>query len=287
MLALPVLLIFGLLGLAWLDSRRARAEPGDAGPGDRVIGLWGVSLACALLLVLVVRLLSQSFQIFGGTEAFSRENLQLVALESRWGARWRWQVVAAVVAMLAFLGLARLEAVHRSLRWTLATLGALGLASTLPMIGHAAGDPILWAALSAHLAAVGLWQGTLFLALVASWLPGLRSAASREEGREVRRARLLAFRPLAALSALGVMVSGVVLAVSHIPTWTSLVDHDYGRLLGAKILLALTILGLGGASSWLLRTRGAETALRTALAETGLFLLAIAVSAALASSIPP
>ncbi|MYB19599.1 MAG: hypothetical protein F4Y16_11515 [Holophagales bacterium] len=233
---LPLLLVCGATGMRLLEAM---------GPRDLAVRDLGVELArltllsCLLLLAaFLLRAVFQSIEVWGVGEAFALDNLRAVALESRWGARWRWQAVAAAVATLGALAGYRVPAFGL----TITGAGALGLAATLPMTGHAFGNPLAWTAQSIHVLGAGFWIGTLIVILV---LPLMVPGTSVAEAASMRRFWLGAFWPLALAAATLLVLSGVVLAVLYLPAWDTLWTEPYGRILLAKMAGSVCVLFLG------------------------------------------
>ncbi len=233
---LPLLLVCGATGMRLLEAM----GPSDLAVRDLRIELARLTLLSCLLLLaaLLLRAVFQSIEVWGAGEAFALDNLRAVALESRWGERWRWQVVAAAVATLGALAGYRVPA----LGLTLTGAGALGLAATLPMTGHAFGNPLAWTAQSIHVLGAGFWIGTLIVILV---LPLMVPGTSVAEAASMRRFWLGAFWPLALVAATLLVLSGVGLAVLYLPAWDALWTEPYGRILLAKMAGSVCVLFLG------------------------------------------
>ncbi len=233
----PLLLVFGAVGMRLLEA----IGPHDLAVRDQRVELVRLTLLSSLLLLaaLALRAVFQSVEVWGPGEAFTLENLRAVAIESRWGGRWRWQVGAAAGttfgALLAFrfagIGLA------------ITGIGTLGLAATLPMTGHAFGNPAAWIAQSAHVLGAGFWAGTLTVILA---LPLMGRQASAAEAASMRRFWLGAFAPVAVTAATVLVASGVVMTVLYLPGWEALRTEPYGRILLAKVAVSAVVLFLGG-----------------------------------------
>lgn len=249
--------VFGVLGVSWLLRRS---------------GLEGMSrtgrFALALVMATFFRALCQSFEVWGAEDALDWENLRAVALESRWGGRWRWQPISAMVVVVGFLATGR----SRKFGTALAAVGLLGLAISLPMTGHAFGKSLAWPAQSVHVVGAGLWLGTL---LVAMRLPVAE-----------RRKVLEAFAPLAAWGAALTFSSGAVLAYESLPSVSVLWTSGYGRVFSLKVALVLVVAGLGATNYRALRRRGHGLP-ATVGVEAAFAVLIIAVTGVLTSLAPP
>ncbi len=271
---LSALGVFGVLGLRWLLSRAEREDGTEPSvlPQLRALGLVA---AASLLAATLLRALCQSLMVWGGAEGLGWEGLTAVAFESRWGARWQWQPLTALVSLVGFTLLRWWPRAG----WTMAGLGAVGLAAALPMTGHAYGSATTWISQSVHVLGFGLWLGTLMVAMVASrgrLSPGVDVAT-------VRRRWLGAFAPLASAGAIAVITSGVVLGLASFPSWSSLFSTPYGRVFLGKLTL-VAIIGLLGAHNFrVLRNERGAGLDRTAALEATLAILVLLVTAILTS----
>ena len=236
---LPLLLVHGAIGMRLLATIGPRHEA-VRDPRDALTRL-AVLSSLLLLAALLLRAVFQSIEVWGAEGALALDNLRAVALESRWGSRWRWQVLAASIATVGSLAALRLPAVGP----TITGAGALGLAATLPMTGHAYGDPLAWTAQSVHLLGAGLWIGTLIVILV---LPLMAPGTLSAEVASMRRFWLGAFAPLAATSASALVLTGGVLAFRYLPAWETLWTEPYGRILLVKVGGTVIVLLLGAAN---------------------------------------
>lgn len=232
----PLLLVCGVAGMRLLEA----LGPRDLAVRDSRAELARLALLSSLLLLaaLLLRAVFQSIEVWGAGDALLLDNLRAVALESRWGGRWRWQVAAAVVAILGSLAAWRLPA----LGLTISGAGVLGLAATLPMTGHAFGIPVAWTAQSIHVLGAGFWIGTLTVILA---LPLTVPGISVAEAASMRRFWLSIFWPLAMVAATLLVLSGMVLAVLYLPAWDTLWTEPYGRILLAKMAGSMCVLFLG------------------------------------------
>ncbi len=277
----PLLLLCGATGMRLLEAMGAR----DLTVRDPRIELARLTLLSCLLLLaaFLLRAAFQSIEVWGVGEAFALDNLRAVALESRWGERWRWQVAAAAVATLGALAAYSVPA----LGLTITGAGALGLAATLPMTGHAFGNPLAWTAQSIHVLGAGFWIGTLVVILV---LPLMTPGTSAAEAASMRRFWLGAFWPLAAVAAPLLVLSGVVLAVLYLPAWDTLWTEPYGRILLAKAAGSVCVLFLGAVNHLRMNFRPdphTEAAPLTVALEVVFALVVLAATGMLASTAQP
>lgn len=128
-------------------------------------------------------------------------------------------------------------------RWAAVCIAPLGvgLALTWAYSGHAATTTPAISVPSdvVHLAAVSVWVGGL-LALVTAVLP-------RAKTRQLRAA-LPRWSPVAMLSVVALIISGIVQALLELDSWARLVDTGYGRLLLAKVGLLAVVLAVAAYS---------------------------------------
>lgn len=159
-------------------------------------------------------------------------------------------------------------------------LGLLTLAG-FSFAGHVAalGGPAFALLDLAHLAAVGLWLGSLPGFLVFYFLV-LRGAAAQDRraaaGAALRRHSRVALLAAPVVALTGIANSPVVLGATR-----NLVASDYGNLLLGKALLFIVALGIGAANFFLVRRLALRRLLLTMGAETAVAALAVLTAAGL------
>jgi putative copper export protein len=235
----PKALVFGLvqLGIGIAVARQLASGPARMSAGWDT---WFVRLArrvaWLLAAALVARLWMQTASAFGPTEAFGLDNLRVIALESRWGESWRAQLfaTAAMVATATAISAWRFG-------WVTFGISALGVALTMPLLGHAAGSWTGYVVHTAHGLGAGAWVGTLGVVALAAWSsPGHDRHADAVAGIVER------FSPVALTAAALVAGSGSVATWLYMDSWTSLGATTYGRVL----LLKLCLVGGVAACGW-------------------------------------
>lgn len=200
------------------------------------------------------------------------------------------QVAGIVVCALGF----RLARRGGGTGWVLAALGAVVLAFTPALSGHAASSPRLvpLAVLADGIHVIGAagWLGSLLVVVAV----GIPSALLLEEGaRGAAVADLFnAFSPTALTFAGMTMFTGVFAAWIHLGTVTALWQSQYGRILLLKLAI-LSITAGTGVYNWL-RVKpslGDETGVfrirRTARAELAVGILVLIVTAILVATPTP
>lgn len=267
--------LFLVVGAAGARLVAARAQVSL--PSCRSIGLAGAALA---LLAALFRLLAQALNFLDPGDPLTHDAFRAV-LHTTWGTGWACQVGAAVLALF-LAGKAT----------PLAAIAALLVAFTLPLTGHAADFPLGFAAgvvvHGLHALAAAGWLGTLGVMMLA-WNHQRRTPSA---DATVTLARLVQrFSPVALTSALILVVTGTITAVTMLQHWNALVATGYGRLLLAKLAVLLVVLTLG-AMNWrvhgpaLAREPSNRRLLRSASAEVGLALVILGLTASLVSTSP-
>ncbi len=282
-----ILSVIGSLGLALVLSRIGAGM--GAGAGEAILArgaAFGLAGAIGVALSLPLRLFAQARVVFGADAGIGRAG---ALLGTFWGTAW---LIQAAGCLVAAAGLAAARA-DRRWGWSVAGLGAVMLAVSPGLGGHAAavearaGLAII--ADSLHVAAAGLWIGTLAAILFAG-LPAMDSIGSGRRGGLVALVR--GFSPLAMIAA-GVLVGTGLIATSfQIAELPDLWATSYGRTLSGKIAVVFLVLGLG-AYNWRrltpsLNAAGAEARLRRSGGlEVGAAMVAILLTAALVALQPP
>ena len=212
-------------------------------------------------------------------ETLGWAHYQLV-LASDWAWVWKAQVVAGLLAVIAWVPWRGRPFVGPSL----APVAALVVAATMPLMGHPRVVPmgvmpgVLTSAL--HLLGAGVWLGTLTHLAVVAWVGPV-------EGRVGRVATLVnAFSPLALAGAACVGITGVVTAWQTVGGVAPLFSSVYGRTLLLKLGTMATILALGAyhwrvAQPRLARGEGDAVFRRSAYIELALGALLLIVTSVL------
>lgn len=252
------------------------------------LGLWA---AAFLLIAGFLRLAAQSVAVFGDAPTLPRVLPML--LGTLWGWGWLLQIGATLAALAGFL-LARRGA---DFGWLVAVLGAVALAFTPALSGHAAGahrfQSLAIVADGLHVFGAGGWLGSLLVVLTV----GLPAAVRLDRGGKGRALAGLAaaFSATALVFAAIVLLTGLFAAWLHLGTLAALTGSRYGRTLLVK-LAAVAVVAAAGLFNWLRarpaldRAEGAEAAQRlrrSAAVEVAAALLVLAVTAALVATPPP
>jgi putative copper export protein len=206
----------------------------------------GFVAAIVLLLGTLARLYAQAYASFGLDEPMTARLLLEVATDlPPWSTGWTWQVLAGVVSAAAF-SVAR---AGRRAGWAAAYLGALAVAASAPLTGHAVAQAD-WYRLpltlqAAHVLGAGVWIGGLFVLLVV----GLRTPRRERAGPAPAATLVAAFSPVALAGAGVLALSGVVTTSLYLDALADLWTTGYGRTLLLKITMFLAV-GLVGFLNW-------------------------------------
>ncbi|MBV9880906.1 MAG: copper resistance protein CopC/CopD [Gemmatirosa sp.] len=289
-----LLAVVGAVAFARVVLPRARtaALAAPARVGAARLGLWAAAFVAAAT---ALRLVAQSWTMRGAPLGVP---LGAMLERTTWGHGWLLEAIAVVVAAAGFGAAAR----GRAGGWTAATLGALALAVTPALSGHAASAPRLGAlAIAAdalHVIGAAGWLGGL-LCVVAVGVPAAlrydRGASGAASGAVADLVG--AFSPAALAFAALTVATGLFAAWLHLGAVSALWRSAYGRTLLVK-LAALVVVAAFGAYNWRrLRPALGDAALgdvadasrlrRSATMELAFALLVLAVTAVLVATPTP
>ncbi len=249
---------------------------------EPALGRAGLIVAATLAGVCVVRLLAQTYAVFGVDEEMTFESVGIVALQTPWGLGWRFQFAAGFAALGAFVWVR----LRPRVGWYVAVGAALFVGATIPLTGHAMAQPagrlIAVTLQTAHILGGAVWIGTLVIV----YTVGLGVAGSGDRGARWDADLINAFSPLA-LAAVGfLLMAGVMSAFVFLDSWNQLFHTAYGRTLLSKVVFFAGT-GAFGAYNWrVLRPRlgkaGNEKAIRRSIAvELAVALVVLGVTAVL------
>jgi putative copper export protein len=245
-----------------------------------------MTAAFALLLLSLLRLFAQSYAMHGPGESVFAAMAPMIS-GTTWGLGWMLQLVGAAVAILGLWA----TRINRKAGWGVATLGALAIAFSPALSGHAASAPertsLAIVADAIHVIGAGGWLGSLLFVLLVG-IPSALRLEGEQKGSAV--ARLVnAFSPTALAFAGATVATGATAAWLHIGSVRGLFETSYGLTLIAK-LSVLAVVAATGAYNWLRvkptldRPDGARLLKRTATAELAVAVLVLAVTAVLVAT---
>jgi putative copper export protein/methionine-rich copper-binding protein CopC len=263
-----------------------RKEPvADLAERARQIGVGAVVL---LLAYAIYRLFTELRAVGHPRSPLDVTSLVALLSETTWGRGWLVGGVGAVL-LLAGLVVARRSAAG----WNVAALGALAVATSPALTGHAAAEDNALLAVVVdvlHVLGAGAWLGTLLLVVLAG-LPATLRRVPGERG-PAAASIMRAFHPLGLVCVPLVLVSGLISAWMRLDSVAALTSSRYGTYLLVKLALFLCV-ALIGAYNWrrMLPVMGDETGARrirrTASLELVVGAIVLAVTAALVVTPPP
>lgn len=242
----PVAFQFAVMGVLRRTPSATMYGPMLAGMSARAASI-GFVAAVAVVGAILLRLFAQSYAMHEADRAFDGALVSSMLTTTTWGTGWMLQFGGALVAMAGFFRARR----DRSSGWSVAALGALVLAFTPALSGHAASAPQLSnlaiLADGLHVMGAGGWLGSL-LVVIAVGIPATLQLESDKRSGAV--ADLInAFSPTALVFAATLVVTGVFAAWLHLGGVSALWQTSYGQTL----LLKLALVGLvaaTGAYNW-------------------------------------
>jgi putative copper export protein len=270
-------LVYGFLQIAIglavaraLARQSLRSEPDLMSALDRWLATSALAVAGLLVAAHTLRAWAHTALAFGIPDSFTRENLSLITLESRWGESWRLQAYAAVGVLAAAAALRAGGAA-----WALYSAIVVATAAAIPLLGHAAGSVSRHLIHTGHLIAGGAWLGTLAVLVALRWRAGRGDAWARASALPL----VEAFSPIALASAAVVGTTGVIATWLYVGNVSNLLATGYGRALSFKLACVLVILVCGRAN-WRRARAGLDPKLPVMLAE-----LAAAATVVLATGV--
>jgi len=278
-LALVILLVGGIAALVLLFAGRAP---------DVERRLWYAAAGCgfALSIVAGATILLHAASVAGvGLDGAARGSVLSAVLDTRFGQVRLAQVILAEIVAIGAVWAAATDGNTR--RKQVVALAAAGLAVTPGLAGHAgARDSLTVIADTGHVLAASMWVGGLATIVTALGLAGA------ERGGLARS--LWPRFSTAALVSVGVLlVAGVIGSLKNVDGVSELWETTYGRLLLAKIGIALVLIGFGVVNRRAVRRLRAHTGdagegalRRSVLGELVLMAGAIAVASVLINQPP-
>jgi copper resistance protein D len=188
--------------------------------------------AFTVLVALGLRALMHTAAIFDWPAVLSWDSVRTVAIESRWGSAWQFQVTAAAIFLAASVWAGR-ERLKPNASDGIAAVTCIALCYSMPLLGHGASSRWHMLLHGTHILGAGIWVGTL-LALVLIRVP-LRQ----------RLTLLRGLSPLALAGATVLTLAGIVMAWSYVGAISNLWATTYGRLLVLKLAFLFGIAACG------------------------------------------
>lgn len=199
-------------------------------------------LPTGVLLIATAAKLYLQNRMMSGSAAADLAHMESMSMETHWGAAWRLQFGAGIVALVGFAMAWRRIAAG----WIVAGLACVVLAGGVALSGHAGAAPA-WRTIAIvgdalHVLGASAWLGSLAWLLVV----GLRATTLAAGDRTRRVAALVrAFSPVALVSAALVALSGLVSAWLRLGSIPALWSSAYGQVLLVKLLFLTGVIGTG------------------------------------------
>jgi copper transport protein len=275
-IALVVLLVGAVATILLVFGAHERALANRLWPVVAGLG-FGLSVAAGATILLQAAIV-QGVGVGGAAQG----SVISAVLETDFGRARLAQLILAEVIAIAAVWAPSVGAAW--FRWGIGAL-ALALALTPGLSGHASvnGAGVVLAD-AGHVLAASMWVGGLATVALAIAMAGERRA-------EVARTLLPRFSTAALVSVGVLLIAGTVGSFSNLESLSDLWGSVYGRLLLAKILIALVLIGFGALSRSAVRRMRRDgdrpPRLRALIgAELALMLVAIGVTSVLVSRAP-
>jgi copper transport protein len=239
-------IVFRLVVLAGFERRAAAADAIGSALSGMADGSrrFGQNALLLLLFAAVVRLYGEARVMLGPDRALDAAFLRTLLGGTSWGRGWLIGAAGLLVTALGFRWARRARA-----GWSLAAVGALAVALSAALTGHAAVTPPVPLSLLddvIHIVAASAWLGTL-LVLVVAGLAAFRrpSSTGRTEDGAAVAALLRGFHPVALTCATAAILTGVISAWLRLPNVASLWTSAYGWTLLLKVACVAVVAALG------------------------------------------
>lgn len=293
---------FLVLGLLRRDRQDVGEQSSFALEAERRAARIGHAAVALLGATLLLRLGAQSYAMHGVTDVFDGSLIAAMLTHTMWGWGWLLQLAGVAIAGVGYhhargdgrnVFSAGADSTRRGSDgwWTIAALGALVVAFSPALSGHAASAPRLRAlavlADGVHVLGASSWLGTLAIVLLAG-LPVVSRQVAEARG-PLARSLIHAFSPVALASAGVAATTGIFAAWLHVGTIPNLWGTRYGITLLVK-LAVLGVVALTGFYNWrVVQPRlGTEAAtvhlLRSARVEVAVAVVVLLVTAVLVAS---
>lgn len=279
---LNILLVVALLGtlIALLFLFAGTGRDVERRMWHVVAGLgFGLSIAAGATVLLQAAIVNGS-----GVGAATQGDVLSAVLQTRFGQVRLAQLIIAEVIAISAVWAATVRS--KAFTWAIGALGAV-LAVTPGLSGHAGVNGTLAAiADTGHVLAASAWVGGLGAITIGALLAG--KGHRRAFGQVV----LPRFSTVALVSVGVLIVTGTVGSLANVNAFSQLWETTYGKVLLAKIAIALVLIGFGAVSRIAVRRLGADGGpafvqlRRTLPIEIGLMVVAIALTSVLVGKPP-
>lgn len=275
-LALLILVVGGIAALVFILGGRAPDV-------ERRLWYAAAGAGFALSIVAGATILLHAASVAGvGLDGAAQGNVLRAVLDTRFGQVRLAQVILAELVAIGAVWAAATDGNTRRKQGV--AVAAAGLALTPGLGGHA-GAGSAWAVIAdtAHVLAASMWVGGLVTVVLALILSG-------SDRSELARQVWPRFSTAALVSVCVLVVAGVIGSFQNVDGVSELWETTYGRLLLAKMGIALVLIGFGVVNRRMVRSvreGGDEGPLRrSVVAELVLMTVAIAVTSVLINQPP-
>lgn len=236
-----------------------------------------------------VRLFAESVALNGQSRALAPDALVMLLTKTSWGMGWMTGIIGALLLLAGWAISKR----GITMGTPLALTGALGLAASPALTGHAASSSWFIVAVTLdmlHVLAAGVWIGTLFMVLLAG-VPAMRRLTDGNPDAAVS-ALVSSFHPLALFCAPIVVAAGLGTSVLRLGGVAPLTTTRYGLTLLVKLGIFLLLAAVAAYNSMHARrqlgtSKATSHLRRTAAVELLLAALVIAATAFLVTTPAP
>jgi copper transport protein len=251
-----LLTVLGALGFRHgvLPPLAARGVPtSDAGERAR---RFGSSVLLLYIVAALIRAYNESVAIHGEALALDPALVMPMLTTTVWGTGWLFGVIGALLLAIGW----RLSRASTTIGTPVALTGVLGMVLAPALSGHAAASDhfVLSVVLDVlHVAAAGLWLGSLLMVLFAG-IPAMRRLGNGDPDAAIS-ALVNSFHPLALFCAPLVVVAGIASGWMRLGSVGALWSTDYGMTLVRKTVMVVLVLAAGAYNSIRARRRLAES----------------------------
>jgi copper transport protein len=242
--------LVSFVALVWLPANQI--ENADQGKTVSLLCRWMWALVGILTVAGLVELPLYAVRASGETLSFGL--LEEALFDTRVGQLWMLRLALAVLTATAVTYAAQ-QPRRLAFWWGTAFAISASLLMTLTQQSHAAAEEgfLPLAADWLHLMAASLWMGGLLGFPIL--LVGPLRAIPIEPRLKLLSRLVPRFSKVATTAVMGLIVTGLVAVLLHVPNVSALIDTPYGRALGIKLGLLIFLLALG-AQNLRLRGRG-------------------------------
>lgn len=270
--------LVAFVALVWLPA--SQRENADQGKAASLLCRWMWVLVGLLVVAGLVELPLYAVRASG--EALSFRLLEEALFDTRVGQLWILRLVLGILTTTAATYAAQ-QPRRLAYWWGAAIVVSASLLLTLTQQSHAAAEEgfLPLAADWLHLMAASLWMGGLLGFSIL--LVGPLRAIPIEPRLKLLSHLVPRFSKVATTAVMGLILTGLVAVLLHVPNVSALINTPYGRALSIKLGLLIFLLALGAQN---LRLRGRGPFSR--LVSTELILaIGIFVATGFLTSLPP